>query len=36
MPKHHSKDYKITDVNINKSKNLSKTCKIFVKYLNAL
>ena len=31
MPKHHSEDYKITAVKhfINKSKNLSKTCKIF-------
>ena len=34
MPKHHSEDYKITAVKhyVNKSKNLSKTCK----YLNAL
>ena len=31
MPKHHSEDYKITAVKhyVNKSKNLSKTCKIF-------
>jgi len=31
MTKHHSEDYKITAVKhyINKSKNLSKTCKIF-------
>ena len=31
MPKHYSEDYKITAVKhyINKSKNLSKTCKIF-------
>ena len=31
MPKHHSEDYKITAVKhyINKSKNLSKTYKIF-------
>ena len=31
MPKHHSEDYKITAIKhyVNKSKNLSKTCKIF-------
>ena len=31
MPKHHSEDYKITAVKhyVNKSKNLSKSCKIF-------
>ena len=31
MAKHHSEDYKITAVKhyVNKSKNLSKTCKIF-------